>query len=170
MSIFKPKMYLKSIFDINYDYLKKNGIKYLIFDLDNTLGLVNEVVCSEKVRIFINDLSNDFKIVIASNNNYERVSKFIDNLNVSIISSAMKPSRKIYQYMRKNYTKNMQEVCIIGDQIVTDILSGNRFGMMSILVDPLGEKDLKITSFNRFLEKKIIKKINLKRGEYYEKN
>lgn len=169
MSIFKPKMYVKNIFDIKYDYLKDIGIKFLIFDLDNTLGLVNEVVCSEKIKLFINKLSNDFKIIIASNNNYERVLKFIDNLNVSIISSAMKPSRKIYQYMRKNYTKNMQEVCIIGDQIVTDILSGNRFGMMSILVDPLGEKDLKITSFNRFLENKIIKRINLKRGEYYEK-
>ena len=34
---------------------------------------------------------------------------------------------------------------IIGDQIVTDIFSGNRFRIKSILVDPLGEKDMKIT-------------------------
>ena len=36
-------------------------------------------------------------------------------------------------------------MCIIGDQIVTDILAGNRYKIYTVLVDPLGEKDLKIT-------------------------
>ena len=154
----KPKMYQKDIF----------SIKYLIFDLDNTLGKIDELVCNDKTKIFINELSNDFKIIVASNNNFKRVSDFCNGMNVSIIPFALKPSGKIYRYMKNNYTKNMTEVCIIGDQIVTDIFVGNRFGILSILVDPLGEKDLKITSFNRFLENKIIKRINLKRGEYYE--
>lgn len=35
-----PDMYKKNIFDINYDKLKKKGIKCLIFDLDNTLALI----------------------------------------------------------------------------------------------------------------------------------
>lgn len=170
MKIFRPKMYLKNIFNINYDLLKRKEIKYLIFDLDNTIGLINEDICNKKTEDFINKLSNDFKIIIASNNNYERVSKFTKNLNVSFIHYALKPSGKIKRYMKKNYTKNMKEICIIGDQIVTDILVGNRFGLLSVLVDPLGEKDLKITSFNRFLEKKIIKMIGLKKGEYYEEN
>ena len=55
---------------------------------------------------------------------------------------------------------------------MTDILGGNRFGIYTILVDPLGKKDLKITTFNRFLENRIIKKLSkrniLKRGKYYE--
>ena len=34
---FVPDIYQKSIYDINYDTLKKRGIKCLIFDLDNTL-------------------------------------------------------------------------------------------------------------------------------------
>ena len=46
---------------------------------------------------------------------------------------------------------------MIGDQIVTDILSGNKFKIMTILVDPLGKKDLKITGLNRAIETKIIK-------------
>ena len=95
---------------------------------------------------------------------------FAKNLNVSFIHHALKPSGRIKRYMKNKYTKNMNEVCVIGDQIVTDILAGNRFGILSILVDPLGEKDLKITSFNRFIEKRIIKMIGLKKGEYYEEN
>jgi len=61
---------------------------------------------------------------------------------------------------------------MIGDQIVTDIQAGNRFGILTILVDPLGKKDLKITGLNRFLENKIIKYYSkdkiFERGNYYE--
>lgn len=169
MKLFKPKMYQKDIFSINYDLLKQFGIKYLIFDLDNTIGLVDETVCNKKTTDFLNQLSHDFEIIIVSNNSLKRVSTFATNLNASLIANACKPSSRGYHYIKK-YTKNMNEVCIIGDQIVTDILLGNRFGLTTILVDPLGIKDLKITSFNRFLEKRIMKKIKFKKGEYYEKN
>ena len=63
-------------------------------------------------------------------------------------------------------------MCIIGDQIVTDILAGNRYKIKTILVDPLGEKDLKITGLNRKIEAIIVKRYEKKgifeRGEYYE--
>ena len=38
MGIFKPSMYKKSIFDIDYKKLQEQGISCLVFDLDNTLG------------------------------------------------------------------------------------------------------------------------------------
>ena len=37
MALYKPTMYKKNIFDIDYKKLKENGIKCLVFDLDNTL-------------------------------------------------------------------------------------------------------------------------------------
>ena len=36
MRLFRPKMYQKDIFSINYGNLKKMGIKYIIFDLLDT--------------------------------------------------------------------------------------------------------------------------------------
>ena len=36
MNYFYPDVYQKSIYTINYDKLKENGIKCLLFDLDNT--------------------------------------------------------------------------------------------------------------------------------------
>jgi len=169
MKIFKPKKYYKSIFDINYNKLKDDNIKYLIFDLDNTLGLIDEGVINDKTKNFLNKLQKDFKIIIASNNNKDRVLKFVNGIDIDVFAFSLKPSGKIFRYLKKKYTKNMNEVAIIGDQLLTDILVGNRFGMLSIMIDPLGEKDLKITSFNRFLERKIFKRINFKRGNYYEK-
>ena len=56
--------------------------------------------------------------------------------------------------------------------MVTDVLAGNRYGIKTILVDPLGKKDLKITSLNRKIESTIIKHYKKKglfeRGKYYE--
>ena len=168
MSIFKPKVYYKSIFDINYDLLKKKNIKVIIFDLDNTIITVDEDYPSDKVVELIKELNNDFKIFIASNNKKHRVRRIGKYMNVHAFYSVVKPTKKIRKLLLKKYDVEMNEVAIIGDQIVTDVFMGNRLKMCTILVDPLGEKDLKVTYLNRWLEKKIMKRIKLTRGEYYE--
>ncbi len=151
MSKFKPKMYYKSIFDINYDLLKKKNIKVLIFDSDNTIITYDEELPSDKVVKLFKKLSNDFKIFIASNNQKQRVRKIGNYLGVHGFYSVVKPTKKLKKLLLKKHDVKMDAVAIIGDQIVTDVFMGNRLNMLTILVDPLGEKDLKITYFNRFL-------------------
>ena len=168
MNKFKPKMYYKSIFDINYKLLKEKNIKVIIFDLDNTIITVDEDLPSDKVINLFNKISEDFKVFIASNNNKPRVKKIGDSLNVHGFYKVSKPTKKTRKLLLHKYDVKMEEVAIVGDQIVTDIFMGNRLHMQTILVDPLGERDLKITYFNRFLEKQILKIIKLKRGDYYD--
>ena len=60
-------------------------------------------------------------------------------------------------------------MCMIGDQLITDILGANKFGIYTVLVDPLGEKDLKITTFNRFIEhKNLYAMINMYQHEHHK--
>ena len=63
-------------------------------------------------------------------------------------------------------------MCIIGDQLLTDILGWNRVGIITILVDPLTQKDFILTKIFRAMEgykfKKLEKKGHLIKGEYYE--
>ena len=84
----------------------------------------------------------------------------------------MKPSIRSLLVIKQKYHLKKKEMCMIGDQIVTDILAGNRFHIKTISVDPLGEKDLKITGLNRKVEARIIKHYEKKglfeRGKYYE--
>lgn len=68
MAYFKPDIYKKNIFDIDYSKLKKEGIKCLIFDLDNTLGLIDEKKCPSEVKKLIKKLKKDFTVFISSNN------------------------------------------------------------------------------------------------------
>ena len=168
MSKFRPNLYYKSIFDINYDKLKNMNIKVLIFDLDNTIVTVDSDIPNDDVVNLFKKVNKDFKVFIASNNLKERVRKIGNYLDVHAFYSVSKPSKKIKKLLQNKYDVEMNEVAIIGDQIMTDIFMGNRLGAKTILVDPLGEKDLKITFFNRTMEKLVLKKIKLKRGEYYE--
>ena len=48
MKLFLPNIYKKNIYDIDYDKLKKMGITCLVFDLDNTLGLLENKRCPLK--------------------------------------------------------------------------------------------------------------------------
>ena len=168
MGRFKPEMYCKSVFDIKYDVLKEKGIKVLIFDLDNTIMTYDETVPRDGVVSLFEKLSKDFKVFIASNNKEKRVKRIGKYMNVHAFYSVVKPTKKVKKLLLHKYDVKMNEVAIIGDQVVTDIFMGNRLHMHTILVDPLGERDLKITYFNRWLEKRIMKRIKLKRGEYYD--
>jgi len=172
MGIFKPKMYKKSIFDIDYNHLKELGITCLVFDLDNTLGLMEHKKCPQKVKQLIVKLKEDFLVLICSNNMRRRIRPYLEDLGVGGISWSMKPSTYALNKIKRNYRLTKKEMCLIGDQIVTDIVAGNRFHITTILVDPMGKKELKITGINRKLEDKIIrmyqKKGVFERGKYYE--
>ena len=171
MGLFRPNVYKKNIYDINYELLKSQGIKCLIYDLDNTLGLISHKKCPDEAKELLNRLKKDFIVVISSNNTKNRLKPYLEELGIEGTSWSMKPSIKSLIYIKTKYKLHKKEMCIIGDQIVTDILAGNRYRIKTILVDPLGEKDLKITGLNRKLESKIIdryeKKGLFKRGNYY---
>lgn len=171
MGIFKAKMYKKNIFEIDYQKLKELGITCLVFDLDNTLGLIENRKCPRKTKQLIKTLQKDFLVLICSNNTKKRIDLYLKDLGIGGVSFSMKPLTRGLRKIKRNYHLKKKEMCMIGDQIVTDVLAGNRFKIYTVLVDPLGEKDLKITGLNRKIEAKIVaryeKKGLFERGKYY---
>lgn len=172
MRIFIPHIYQKTVFDIDYQKLKKRGIKCLIFDLDNTLALIDEKICPPKIKELCDTLKKDFQVVIISNNTKTRMKPYLEALEVDGISLAMKPSTRGLRKIKRNYAYQKEEMIMIGDQLMTDVVSGNRFSILTALVEPLGKKDLKITGLNRFMERQVLKILSkkkiLERGKYYE--
>lgn len=171
MSLFLPKMYQKNIYEIPYDILKAKGIKCLVFDLDNTLRLIDEKTPNPKIEAFIRKLEKEFKVVILSNSFKESVKAYTKALKVDGVGHARKPSTRGLKKIAKMYQLKPEEIAMIGDQLVTDILAGNRFGAYSVYVDALSQKDLKITYLNRFIERRILNYYTrtgkMMRGVYY---
>ncbi len=167
-----PDIYKKNIFDINYDKLKKKGIKCLIFDLDNTLALIDSVKVESNVKELITNLKKSFLVIIVSNSPKRRVSKFSEDLDVDSYPFALKPTIRTLKKIKSKYYLESKNIAIIGDQFITDMGYGYKGNITKIFVDPLTVKDLKITNINRYLEEKIMSKYSksnlFKKGKYYE--
>ena len=167
-----PDIYKKNIFAINYDKLKKKGIKCLIFDLDNTLALIDSVKVESNVKELITNLKKSFLVIIVSNSPKRRVSKFSEDLDVDSYPFALKPTIRTLKKIKSKYNLESKNIAIIGDQFITDMGYGYKGNITKIFVDPLAVKDLKITNINRYLEEKIMSKYSksslFKKGKYYE--
>lgn len=163
-------MYQSSILSINYDKLKKLGIKCLLFDLDNTICINKNNDINMDVIKLIKKLKDDFNIIIVSNSSkIDRVRDIASIIDVSYYYFSMKPLSRTFKRIMKKYNYKRQDLAMIGDQLLTDIYGANRMGIYSILIDPLSKEDITVTKFNRKIENIIFKKYKdkIKKGEYY---
>ena len=174
MDNFVPDMYQKSIYYINYDKLLDDGIKCLLFDLDNTCVPYEVKEPNDKLVELFEDLKDmGFKLIIFSNATKKRIAPFKKKLNVDCLARAHKPSKKNFLKIIKLFNYDLSEVAIVGDQLYKDILGGNRTGIMTILVNPMSKKDMIITrlifrKLEEYRYKQMAKKNVLVRGKYYE--
>lgn len=173
MEKFIPDMYQKSIYHIDYDKLKENGIKCLLIDLDNTCVPYKDKEPNKKLIDLFEMLKDmDFKVIIFSNASKKRLYPFKNTLNVDCSAFSRKPFTGKLLKVLKMFKYDLSEVAIIGDQLYTDILCGNRVGIKTILVNPMSKDDLLFTKIFRSLENRQFKKMEkmdiLKKGKYYE--
>ena len=92
--------------------------------------------------------------MIVSNNNEKRVKAFSDPLGIPFIHKARKPLGAAFKRVNQSNGNNREETVIIGDQLLTDVLGGNRAGFYTILVVPVAQSDGFFTRFNRAVETK----------------
>lgn len=156
MRLFLPDLYVPSVYAIDLKDLKKRGIKGIITDLDNTLIEWNVPMASPDLARWLKQVEAEgFKLVVVSNNREDRVRRFCQPLDLPFISRARKPLRASFQKAETLLGLSREEIAVIGDQLLTDVLGGNRLGYYTILVVPLVETDGFFTRINRQMERMI---------------
>jgi len=162
---FIPRLRVDSVYDIDLDALKASGVRGIITDLDNTLvGAKDPSATPKLVEWFKRVEKLGFQVVIVSNNNQLRVSKFADPIKLPYIHAARKPSRRAFRKALEMMKLSPSQAVVIGDQLLTDVFGANRMGMNTILVTPISLKDESVfTRFNRRIERVIFGKLR-KRG------
>ncbi|MCM1259719.1 MAG: YqeG family HAD IIIA-type phosphatase [Prevotella sp.] len=162
MNKYIPTMLAQNVYNIDFAILYEQGIRNILFDLDNTIATYEQQVATPQHIAFFKQLKTmGLNVYILSNNRKKRVYQFIQGLCVDgALSHAQKPfSRKIANYLRKNALR-MEETILIGDQLLTDISCANRLGIKSILVQSISRRTEKwYTRINRQREKKVIQRI-----------
>lgn len=160
---FRPKEYVSSVFEIDYEELWDHGIRGLLFDIDNTLATYNVPDPSEATRTLIRELRDmGFSVWIISNGKKKRVTAFAEKLGVHAIWKARKPFPLGIGRIRRRTGLKGHQLAIIGDQLFTDIWAGNWGQIYTILVKPISEEDDEwVTKIKRGPERHLISALHL---------
>ena len=155
-----PFEYVESVFSIDYNFLYKKGYRGLIFDIDNTLVPHGKDATVEIEELFKEIQMNGFKTILLSNNNEERVKRFLTNIDSLYICDAEKPKKDNYLKAVQMLKMEKSKVLYIGDQIFTDIYGANKSGIDNILVKYIGYYNNEKKGIKRNIEKIILKMYN----------
>lgn len=149
-----PQVVADSLTEIDFEKLKALGIQGIIFDLDNTLvpwgsSEVSEIVSEWLLEV----LKRGFQVAIVSNNWHSRVKRFANQFDIPFVSRAYKPAKVGIRRALSTLGLRPAQTALVGDQLFTDILGGNRLGLYTIWVKPLSEKEFVGTKIQRWLER-----------------
>ncbi|WP_240033579.1 YqeG family HAD IIIA-type phosphatase [Lysinibacillus composti] len=151
-----PDEFVNTVYEITPEKLKDLGIKGIITDLDNTLIEWNRPDATEEIAEWMKMLQDaGIKIIIASNNNEERVKRFADPLGIPFIHNARKPLGSAYLTALVKLRLRKNEAAMVGDQMLTDVLGANRLNLYTFLVRPVADSDGLVTKFNRLVERRV---------------
>ena len=154
--ILYPNAHFNNVREIEIEFLRKNNINALILDVDNTLIDFDKNLMPETVEWANNLKAEGIKLYILSNSNKkEKVKTVAEKLNVEYEYFGKKPLKTGFKRVQKKLGEKSENIGVVGDQIFTDVLGGNRCKMFTILVEPIAQKDIWVTMLKRPIENAI---------------
>lgn len=153
---FFPDRYVASTYVIDFEKLYKNGIRGLIFDIDNTLVPHGAPADERAIRLFKRLKEIGFSCCLISNNQEKRVRIFNEPIQVDYVYNAHKPSTKNYKKAMEIMGTDVSDTVFIGDQLFTDVWGAKRTGIPSILVRPIHPKEEIQIVLKRYLENIVL--------------
>lgn len=166
MSVFVPNLILDRVTQINIEKLKQLDVKGILLDIDNTLAIHDNPNPYKGISEWIENMKlNRVPMFLISNNYHPRVEKFANIVGLGYIAQGYKPLRRNILKACKEINLPPEKVCIVGDQIFTDVWGGNLSKLKTILVMPFETKKEENLLFK--LKRKIE---NVYIRKYYKNN
>lgn len=133
-----PDIVLRSVREITPEWMKLHSLGGLLLDLDNTLAGYHINEPHPDIHMWINALQMaGYQLIVLSNARAERVAAFCEPLKLPYVAKAKKPGKTALLNACERIGLLPQNIAMVGDQIFTDVLSANRAGVMSVIVEPL---------------------------------
>ena len=156
--MFIPNYMFDTVYDIPLELFEENGIKYIFFDIDNTLVPYEcDVPTKENIELFNRLEEKGIQIIFVSNNNEERVKKYVGESGYKYVANAGKPSIRKYKRLAESIGLKMENCAVVGDQVFTDVVAASKLGIKSFLVKPIKDKTTLFFKTKRWLEKPVIR-------------
>lgn len=146
-------MWVGSVTEISTTELQARGIRGLILDLDDTLVSALEHTPPPEIHAWVTEMKGSFSLYILSNNpSAKRVKAVAELLEVPYAHQAAKPRRRGFRAAMDELGIRPDEAAIIGDQLFTDVLGGNRLGALTILATPMAPEHKPLRKLMRLIE------------------
>jgi HAD superfamily phosphatase (TIGR01668 family) len=159
LEILCPKGRAESVLELDIHKLKLAGIRGVIFDLDNTLVEWKKDIVRQEVIALVGRFKADgFKLCILSNALEHRAEGVAKVLDLPYICRATKPRKSAFRKALRLLGTSPRETAVVGDQLFTDILGGNRMGLYTIWTPPLSSREFIYTKVVRQLERLVLKR------------
>lgn len=158
----KPNQIAQSVCDVNLKELMRRGIFNIIIDLDNTLIPWGEETIIPEIHQWVKaGQEMGIRFCIVSNGSFKRICHFASKFGMLVAPKRGKPLSRAFKSAMMRLDGNQHNTAVIGDQIFTDILGGNRLNLYTILVEPISKREFVGTKLMRFLEKTIARRRKL---------
>lgn len=156
-----PAECARSIYDIDLEGLRARGVRGLILDLDNTLLAWDREEITPELSAWVERARDlQFQLCLVSNGIPQRVRRVAASLGLPAVTSAVKPRKRPFLQAMRHFGLSAAEVAVVGDQLFTDILGGNRLGLYTVLINPVSRREAKHTRLVRKLERWVLQRLH----------
>ena len=136
----RPSARALSVFDIDFERLRREGVRAILFDLDRTLGPGKPSALPHRSTVLLEHLLDEGFLVAIVSNRRRRFADFsLDpNLRARVVVRfrAGKPRPHTLRHVISSLGISHEQVIMIGDRWLTDVLAAKTAGTRSILVRP----------------------------------
>ncbi len=155
-SSFYPDEYLDSAYEIDFEAYYRQGMRGVIFDIDNTLVPHGAPADERAAGLFENLRRLGYQTMLLSNNKEPRVKSFAGQVGTGYLYKAGKPGRRGYFEAMERMGTKRESTLFVGDQLFTDVWGARRSGIRAVLVKPVHPKEEIQIVLKRFPEKIIL--------------
>lgn len=149
---FRPVLHCGKAVEIPARLFVDRGIRAVVLDVDNTITRWELTSVPEESLAWINSLKEEgLKLALLSNGLKSKLGAVESQVGVTVVPG-IKPFLSSFVRCRDYFGCADSEIAIVGDQCLTDIWPANRLGWLTILVDPMSERDFLGTRIYRWIE------------------
>lgn len=154
MPVLCPQRWVESVTEIDPKALWDSGFRAVLLDLDNTLVPWQGSDIAPQRRAWVEDLKQmGFKLCLVSNTRHGRRLVHLSQVfGIPYVKRAWKPRKKGFRDALELLGCRPEETCMVGDQMFTDVLGGNRMGLFTIMVRPMARREFLGTKISRAAE------------------
>lgn len=153
----EPWMRLDLMDDVPFDKLAADGVRAVLFDLENTLIPPGGPFDDDGRSIVARAREAGLAVAVVSNASAGWVGPALRAEGIAYVAPAGKPSPRAFLDACATLGVRPQDAVYVGDQVITDVLGSQRAGLRAILVHPKYTKEFLSSKFQRLVARIVIR-------------